>query len=157
MSIGAEKMAEEIFDVVLQPTMRFQVSQLDWDKFPPLEPDLSLDSDFWIGRLPYSVTSESVIDAYSPAGFNFHPSRNPGYHYAFCRKVYPPNHDPEHLRWDHDGVICRPTRPVIKLSTDYLRRGMMVHHACCPEASLLRLPSLVPSRQSSWLPTTGLQ
>src|ERR1035437_6039040 len=100
-------MLEEIFDVVLQPTLRFQVSQLDWDTLPPLESDLSLDSDFWIGRLPYSVSSESIIDAYSPAGFNFHPSRNPGYRYAFCRKVHPPNNGPEHLRWDHDGVICR--------------------------------------------------
>jgi hypothetical protein len=34
---------------------------------------------------------------------------------------------------------------------------MMVHHACCPEAPLLHLLSLVPPRQSSWLPTTGLQ
>ncbi len=107
MSLGAEKTAEEIFDVVLQPTQRFQVSQLDWDTSPPLEPDLFLDSDFWIGRLPHSVTGESVIDAYSPAGFNFHPTRNTGYRYAFYRKVSPPNHGPEHLRWDHDGVICR--------------------------------------------------
>ena len=34
---------------------------------------------------------------------------------------------------------------------------MMVHHARCPEAPLLHLPSLVSSRQSSWFPTTGLQ
>jgi hypothetical protein len=33
----------------------------------------------------------------------------------------------------------------------------MNHHVCCAEASLLRLPSLVPSRQSSGFPTTALQ
>jgi hypothetical protein len=98
-------MAEEIFDVVLQPTLRFPVNQIDWDTFPPLESDLSLESDFWIGMLPYEVTSESIVDAYSPAGFNFHPSRHHFYRYAFCRKVNPPSLGPEHLGWDHDGVI----------------------------------------------------
>src|ERR1017187_9197046 len=34
---------------------------------------------------------------------------------------------------------------------------MMVHHASCPEAPLLHLPTLVPSRQTSWLPPTGLR
>ena len=98
-------MVESIYDVVLQPTMLFQVSQHDWEAFPPIEIDLFLDTDFWIGALPCNVTSDSVIDAYSPAGFNFHPSRHSGYRYAFCRKVNPPNLGPEHLGWDHDGVI----------------------------------------------------
>ena len=101
----AFKMTEEIFDVVLQPTLRFPVNQLDWDTFPPLQIDLSLEADFWIGRLPCEVTSETIVDAYSPAGFNFHPSRHHFYRYAFCRKVSPPSIGPEHLRWDHDGVI----------------------------------------------------
>jgi hypothetical protein len=98
-------MAEEIFDVVLQPTMRFPVNQHEWVTLPPIETDLFLESELWIGVLPCNVTSDSVIDAYSPAGFNFHPSRHTGYRYAFCRKVNPPNHGPERLRWDHDGMI----------------------------------------------------
>lgn len=98
-------MVESIYDVVLQPTMLFQVNQHEWEAFPPIETDLFLDSDYWIGVLPCNVTSDSVIEAYSPAGFNFHPSRNTGYRYAFCRKVNPPNLGPEHLGWDHDGVI----------------------------------------------------
>jgi hypothetical protein len=85
--------------------MRFQVSQDDWEAFPPIDTDLFLSAEFWIGSLPCNVTSESVIDAYSPAGFNFHPSRHSGYRYAFCRKVYPPNLGPDHLGWDHDGGI----------------------------------------------------
>ncbi|MGH9590557.1 MAG: hypothetical protein ACRD25_09185 [Terracidiphilus sp.] len=98
-------MGEEIFDVVLQPTMRFPVDQHEWETLPPIGIDFFLESEFWIGVLPCNVTSDSVIEAYSPAGFNFHPSRHTGYRYAFCRKVYPPNLGPEHLRWDHDGVI----------------------------------------------------
>jgi hypothetical protein len=35
--------------------------------------------------------------------------------------------------------------------------GMVVHHACCSETSLLRLSSLVPFRQPSWFPPAGLQ
>ena len=100
-------MPEEIFDVVLQPTMRFPVNQHEWETLPPIEADLFLESEFWIGALPGNVTSDSVIEAYSPAGFNFRPARHPGYRYAFCRKVHPPNLGPEHLRWDHDGVICK--------------------------------------------------
>jgi hypothetical protein len=102
---SAESMSEEIFDVVLQPTMRFSVNQCEWETLPLAETDLFLESEFWIGVLPCNVTSDSVIDAYSPAVFNFHPTRHTGYRYAFCRKVYPPNLGPEHLRWDHDGVI----------------------------------------------------
>ncbi len=98
-------MAEEIFDVVLQPTMRFPVNQHEWETLPPIQMDLFLQSEFWIGVLPCNVTSDSVINAYSPAGFNFYPSRHTGYRYAFCRKVSPPDLGPEHLRWDHDGVI----------------------------------------------------
>lgn len=98
-------MVESIYDVVLQPTMLFQISQDDWKAFPPINVDFFLNTDFWIGILPCNVTSESIIDAYSPAGFNFHPSRHSGYRYAFCRKVYPPNLGPEHLGWDHDGMI----------------------------------------------------
>ena len=98
-------MAESIYDVVLQPTMRFHVSQDDWEASPPIESDLFLEPDYWIGILPCNVTSESVIEAYSPAGFNFHPARNTGYRYAFCRKVTPPDLGPGHLGWDHDGVI----------------------------------------------------
>lgn len=98
-------MAESIYDVVLQPTMRFQVSQHEWEAFPPIDADLFLDEGFWIGVLPCNVTSDSVIEAYSPAGFNFRPSRHTGYRYAFCRKVTPPDLGPEHLKWDHDGAI----------------------------------------------------
>jgi hypothetical protein len=98
-------MAEEVFDVVLQPTMRFPVNQHEWEVLPPIERDFFVEFEFWIGVLPSNVTSDAVIEAYSPAGFNFHPSRHTGYRYAFCRKVNPPNLGPEHLRWDHDGVI----------------------------------------------------
>ena len=100
-------MAEEIFDVVSLPTLRFPVNQVEWDASPPIEPDFFLAADFWIGRLPQGVASESLIDACSPSGFNFHPSRNSGYRYAFCRKFDPPSYGPEHLRWDHDGVLRR--------------------------------------------------
>jgi hypothetical protein len=100
-------MSEEIFDVVLHPTMRFPLNQTFWETHPRLDSDISLGSDFWIGSLPAGITGESIVEACSPPGLNFSPSRNCYYHYAYCRKAFPPSWGPEHLRWDHDGVIHR--------------------------------------------------
>jgi hypothetical protein len=100
-------MNEEIFDVVLQSTGRFEATNNDWEQSPPPEPDFLLGTDFWIGSLPHKITSEQVFDACEPAGFNFRPSRQFGCRYAFCRKVYPPTYGPEHLKWDHEGVLSR--------------------------------------------------
>ena len=98
-------MEEEIFDVVLQSTGVFFGSIDDWERFPPPKDDFSLDTDFWIGRLPHGVNSDSVLDACEPAGLNFRPIRQFDYRYAFCRRVIPPSQ--EFYSWDHDGVIGR--------------------------------------------------
>jgi len=100
-------MNEEIFDVVLQSTGRFEATNDYWEQSPPPEPDFLLGTDFWIGSLPHKITSEQVFDACEPAGFNFRPSRQFGCRYAFCRKVYPSSYGHEHLTWDHDGVLGR--------------------------------------------------
>ncbi len=100
-------MSEEIFDVVLQSTGRFQATNHDWNQSPPPQSDFSLDTDFWIGRLPHEINGDQVFDACQPAGFNFRPSRQYGWRYGFCRRVHPPSYGPEHLTWDHDGVLGR--------------------------------------------------
>jgi hypothetical protein len=100
-------MPEEIYDVVLHPTMRFPLNQSFWEMHPRLDSDIALGSDFRIGGLPGGVTGETIVEACSPPGLNFNPARNCYYHYAYCRKVFPPSWGPEHLRWDHDGVIHR--------------------------------------------------
>jgi hypothetical protein len=100
-------MAEEIFDVVLQSTGRFNGSQEDWDSFRPPQSDFSLGTDFWLGRLPHKVKNAIVFDACEPAGLNFHPIRQFGCRYALCRKVNPPSFGSEHLTWDHDRELSR--------------------------------------------------
>ena len=100
-------MVEQFFDVVLQSTGFFTGSYQDWENFPPPQNDFCLGADFWIGTLPQSVKSETVLDACEPAGFNFRPIRQFGCRYAFCRKVIPPSHGPEFYEWDHDAVMGR--------------------------------------------------
>src|SRR5947209_4100691 len=74
---------EQFFDVVLQSTGFFTGSYQDWENFPPPQNDFCLGADFWIGTLPQSVKSETVLDACEPAGFNFRPIRQFGCRYAF--------------------------------------------------------------------------
>ena len=100
-------MVEQFFDVVLQSTGFFTGSYQDWENFPPPQNDFCLGADFWIGTLPQSVKSETVLDACEPAGFNFRPVRQFGCRYAFCRKVIPPSHGPEFYEWDQDAVMGR--------------------------------------------------
>jgi len=100
-------MSEEVFDVVLQSTGRFRAANYDWDQSPPPELNFLLDEDFWIGSLPHEINGDQVFDACQPAGFNFRPCRQYGWRYAFCRRASPPSYGPEHLRWDHDGVLRR--------------------------------------------------
>lgn len=102
-SANIGRMAEEIFDVVLQSTGWFEAELIDWEKFPPPKGDFHLDEDFWIGKLPHGIKSAQVFDACEPAGFEFRPYRQFGCRYAFCRKVEPPS--PDHFTWDHDNRI----------------------------------------------------
>src|SRR4051812_43475721 len=83
-------LAEEFFDVVLQTTGVFPADYRDWETAPPPEKDFSLAADLWIGRLPNEVRSDAVFAAFEPAGFNFHPTRQYGLRYAFCRKIRSP-------------------------------------------------------------------
>lgn len=99
-------MNEEIFDVVLQSTGKFQAANY-WDQLPPPRSDFLLDTDFWIGRLPHKIKGDQVFDAIEPAGFNFLPTRQFGWRYAFCRRVSLPSDSPDRLKWDHDGVLRR--------------------------------------------------
>ena len=98
-------MTEEFFDVVLQTTGVFLAGDHDWYSAPPPEEDFVLAADFWIGRLPDDVRSDVVFDACEPAGFNFHPARQYGLRYAFCRKISSPGRNV--YEWDADGVMGR--------------------------------------------------
>jgi hypothetical protein len=100
-------MAAEVFDVVLLSTGVYHGNFQDWQDFPPPQGDYSLDTGFWIGRLPHNINSETVFDACEPAGYEFRPIRQFGCRYALCRKVCPPNLGPEHYGWDHEGIMSR--------------------------------------------------
>jgi hypothetical protein len=98
-------MAEEIFDVVLQSTDPFTPRLEDWERLPPPENDFFFNADFWIGRLPHGIKCAAVMDACEPTGFQFHPIRQFGCRYAFCRRVRPYGSD--FYSWDSDNFLGR--------------------------------------------------
>jgi hypothetical protein len=100
-------MAAEVFDVVLLSTGVYLGNFQDWQDFPPPQANFSLGTEFWIGRLPHNIDSETVFDTCEPAGYEFRPIRQFGCRYAVCRKVCPPSLGPEHYGWDHEGIISR--------------------------------------------------
>jgi hypothetical protein len=93
-------MDEEIFDVILQSTGRFQSDVYTYQEHRPPEEDLHLGREFWVGDLPRGISSELVFNACGPAGLNFRPSRLYGMRYAFCRRVRP-DHS-AYYQWDSD-------------------------------------------------------
>lgn len=98
-------MKTEIFDVVLQSTGAFVDDFHDWEQFPLPTTDFWLSSDIWIGKLPYGISSDIVFTACAPSGFNFHPSRQYGSHYALVRRVRPLPCD--YYTWDSEEIVDR--------------------------------------------------
>jgi hypothetical protein len=98
-------LAEELFDVVLQTTGVFPADHNSWETAPPPEDDFPLGADFWIGELPCNVRSDVVFAACEPAGFNFHPARQYGLRYGFCRKINSPGRNV--YEWDTERVMGR--------------------------------------------------
>jgi hypothetical protein len=96
-------MTEEIFDVILLSTGNFHANLEAFQKHRPPEEDFYLNEQMWVGDLPKGISSELVFDACASPGWNFHPARQYGMRYAFCRKVEPAHEDYYH--WDQDQFI----------------------------------------------------
>lgn len=102
----AYAMNEEIFDVILQSTGRFQSDVYMYQQNRPPETDFYLCENFWVGDLPYKVDPDLVFDACASAGLNFRAFRQYGMRYAFCRKTEVTQSD-HYYEWDHDVIIGR--------------------------------------------------
>ncbi|HWW23286.1 MAG TPA: hypothetical protein VNY78_05245 [Edaphobacter sp.] len=93
----------ETYDVVLQSTGRFQSELSVFQTSPPIQADFHIDQNMWIGRLPYALSSSTVMDACDSTGYNYRPARQNGCRYAFVRKIdsdeYPS------YQWDEDGHL----------------------------------------------------
>jgi hypothetical protein len=96
-------MNEEIFDVILLSTGNFRADLQTFQENRPPEEDFYLNEDMWVGRLPKGVSSKLVFDSCDAPGWQFHPARQYGMRYAFCRKVEPPH--AAYYQWDHDQTI----------------------------------------------------
>ena len=96
-------MRYESTDVALQSTGAFDPFPDGWASSLPLEEDVQLSENLWLGGLQSPVTSSQVMDACSPRGLNHNPVRQFGCRYAFFRieksKDYP------QYEWDSDGLI----------------------------------------------------
>ncbi|HXU19380.1 MAG TPA: hypothetical protein VN788_02220 [Verrucomicrobiae bacterium] len=98
-------MDEVVFDVIMQSTGAFVGDIRNYQTEPPPEEDLELGLNCWVGHPPLGISPDVIFDACSPAGYNFHPFRQFGCRYAFCRKVEPGHTD--YYRWDTDGWLRR--------------------------------------------------
>lgn len=98
-----KKMSFETYDVILQTTGSLQTSLDDFQNNLPVEGNLVLSNDTWIGALPGSIEPDTVMDACEPTGYNFHPVRQFGCRYAFVRKLN--CEDYPSPRWDEDGYL----------------------------------------------------
>jgi hypothetical protein len=96
-------MNEEIFDVILLSTGNFRADVQTFQEHRPPEEDFYLNEQMWVGRLPKGISSKLVFDACDSPGWHFHPARQYGMRYAFCRKVEPENG--AYYQWDHDQTI----------------------------------------------------
>ena len=96
-------MSEEVFDVIMLSTGNFRASLQTFQDHRPPEDNFYLTDDFWIGRLPKGISSNLVFDACDSPGLNFHPARQYGMRYAFCRKVEPTRET--YYQWDQDHAI----------------------------------------------------
>lgn len=96
-------MSEEVFDVIMLSTGNFRASPQTFQDHRPPEDDFYLTDDFWVGRLPKGISSELVFKACDSPGLNFHPTRQYGMRYAFCRKVDTTRET--YYQWDRDHVI----------------------------------------------------
>jgi len=96
-------MNEEIFDVILLSTGNFRADFQTFQEHRPPEEDFYLNEQMWVGCLPKGISSKLVFDACDSPGWRFHPARQYGMRYAFCRKVEPENG--AYYHWDHDQTI----------------------------------------------------
>lgn len=96
-------MNEEIFDVVLLSTGSFHTTFQTFQEHKPPEKDFFLLDNMWVGRLPKEISSDLIFDACDSPGWNFHPARQYGMRYAFCRRVQPTQET--YYQWDQDHTI----------------------------------------------------
>ena len=75
---------EEVFDVILLSTGNFRASLQTFQEHRPPDEDFLLTDEMWVGQLPKGISSKLVFDVCDSPGWNFHPARQYGMHYAFC-------------------------------------------------------------------------
>ena len=96
-------MRETAVDVVIQVTGTTTCAPLVYEEQPPVAQRIELTPELAIGPLPDWANSEEIMDACSPRGLNFRPSRLFGARYALTR-THVPGDVPE-LNWDHDSLL----------------------------------------------------
>jgi hypothetical protein len=93
------------YDLILQTTGEFEVTLAEFQNNRPIQDDLFLGPDLWVGHLPKGVALEVLMDACEPAGHNFRPIRQYGCRYSVVRKLESDSYPS--YSWDEDLSLSR--------------------------------------------------
>ena len=90
-------------DVIVQTiTPDLRVSDEVFNSHPPVAGRVELGKDLWIGSLGYE-TVNAIMDACSPRGLNFSPTRQFGFHYCLVREQKVKK--TPSIKWDEDRQL----------------------------------------------------